>query len=175
MCVWFFALFFVHRFQLQVEVLQQLSFRLESLFREEEVSFEQMPRTEAARRRATYVKLSRDYQRVQAQAKNFMLEEKTRRSQQQRQRQQQQQLRVTTTAQTSHMNPSLFSTTTTTLDPEQQVLLQLQIQQDVSLLLDQEDGCCVLPHRHHHHCSCFSHSSHDPIYILFTIPVDIRN
>jgi len=66
--------------KVQVDVVQQLGVKIEKQLRDEEIRIQSMPRTEAGRSRATHIKLSRDYRRVETNFKNILLEAKRKRS-----------------------------------------------------------------------------------------------
>jgi hypothetical protein len=54
--------------------LQQLGGKLESNLKLQETQLNQTPRTEAAKRRATLIKLNRDFRRVEGAFKNLVLD-----------------------------------------------------------------------------------------------------
>ncbi|KAI2491187.1 hypothetical protein MHU86_23382 [Fragilaria crotonensis] len=62
------------QYSVQVDVLKQLGGKLESNLKLQETQLNQTPRTEAAKRRATLIKLNRDFRRVEAVFKNLMLD-----------------------------------------------------------------------------------------------------
>jgi hypothetical protein len=63
-----------NRFNTQVDVLKQLGDKLETQLELQEQQLQALPRTEAAKRRATHMKLVRDFRRVEATFKNIVLE-----------------------------------------------------------------------------------------------------
>lgn len=106
------------RFDVQVDVLNQLGQRLENTLRRLEID-EQGDRTEAAKRRATLVKLGRDYRRIETSYKNILLEAKQKKSR--------------LAAQKQKQSTSAFSYSQKSNTPEEeQISMQLQMQQDVS-------------------------------------------
>jgi hypothetical protein len=60
----------------QLDVIQQLGQKIESLLTEQERKMENMPRTEASKSRSTHIKLTRDYRWVETKFKNLQLEAK---------------------------------------------------------------------------------------------------
>jgi len=70
---WYFILF-ASRYKLQVDVVNQLGQRIEQQLQAQESAMSTMSRTEASRSRATHVKLTRDFRRVEATFKNLQLE-----------------------------------------------------------------------------------------------------
>jgi syntaxin 7 len=69
------------QFQVQVDVLKQLGEKLNSRLKLQEEQLESLSRNEAAKKRATQVKLSRDFRRVEASFKNIQLEVRRKRAQ----------------------------------------------------------------------------------------------
>jgi hypothetical protein len=65
----------------QVDVLKQLGEKLNSRLKLQEEQLESLSRNEAAKKRATQVKLSRDFRRVEASFKNIQLEVRRKRAQ----------------------------------------------------------------------------------------------
>lgn len=66
--------------KVQSDVVKQLAAQIEKQIRGHEGSLEAMPRTEATRHRATLIKLTRDYHRVEMNYKNIVLETRRKRS-----------------------------------------------------------------------------------------------
>jgi hypothetical protein len=64
-----------------VDVLKQLGEKLNSRLKLQEEQLESLSRNEAAKKRATQVKLSRDFRRVEASFKNIQLEVRRKRAQ----------------------------------------------------------------------------------------------
>jgi len=62
------------QYKLQVDVVNQLGQRIEQQLQAQESAMSTMSRTEASRSRATHVKLTRDFRRVEATFKNLQLE-----------------------------------------------------------------------------------------------------
>mmetsp|Transcript_48405 Transcript_48405/g.58593 ORF Transcript_48405/g.58593 Transcript_48405/m.58593 type:complete len:270 (+) Transcript_48405:126-935(+) len=62
------------QFKVQVDVIRQLGSKIEKQLRDQEISIESMPRSDAARSRATHVKLTKDFRRVETAFKNLQLE-----------------------------------------------------------------------------------------------------
>jgi len=60
--------------------LKQLGEKLEKQLRVQESQLESLPRNEAAKKRATHTKLSRDFRRVEATFKNVQLETRRKRA-----------------------------------------------------------------------------------------------
>mmetsp|Transcript_641 Transcript_641/g.808 ORF Transcript_641/g.808 Transcript_641/m.808 type:complete len:261 (+) Transcript_641:31-813(+) len=105
------------QFDVQVDVLNQLGQRLENTLRRLETD-EQGDRTEAAKRRATLVKLGRDYRRIETSYKNILLEAKRKKSR--------------LAAQKQNQSTSAFSYSQKShTSEEEQISMQLQMQQDV--------------------------------------------
>lgn len=107
------------QFDVQVDVLNQLGQRLENTLRRLETD-EQGDRTEAAKRRATLIKLGRDYRRIETSYKNILLEAKQKKA------------RLLTYKQsqnTSSLNQSQKRGTSE--EEEEQISLHLQMQQDL--------------------------------------------
>lgn len=78
-----------------MDVLKQLGEKLEKQLQQQEAQLESLPRNEAAKKRATHIKLSRDFRRVEATFKNVQLETRRKRARIQEQRiQAEQQSRV---------------------------------------------------------------------------------
>ena len=69
------------RYKVQVDVLKQLGSKIEKQLQAQEAKMNSMPRTEAARVRATHIKLSRDFRRVETTFKTIQLEAKRKRAQ----------------------------------------------------------------------------------------------
>lgn len=65
---------------MQTDVVKQLAALIEKHIRTHETTLEAMPRTEATRHRATLIKLTRDYHRVEMNYKNIILETRRKRS-----------------------------------------------------------------------------------------------
>ena len=65
---------------MQVDVINQLGAKIEKQLKDQERDMESMPRAEAARGRATHIKLNRDYRRVETNFKNLQLESRRKRS-----------------------------------------------------------------------------------------------
>ena len=105
------------RFDVQVDVLKQLGTRLEAQLKEQEADIAALPREQAARQRSTYIKLSRDFQRVEVTFKNLVLEVRRKRAKLDDQKRQ-----------------ALSATTanTTNATEEERIGLELQLQQEVS-------------------------------------------
>ena len=83
------------RYKVQVDVLKQLGDKLERQLQVQERQLESLPRTEAAKKRATHIKLARDFRRVEATFKNVQLETRRKRARLTEQRtQEEQQARV---------------------------------------------------------------------------------
>lgn len=106
------------RYSVQVDVLKQLGGKLESNLKLQETQLNQTPRTEAAKRRATLIKLNRDFRRVEAVFKNLMLD--TRR----------QNVPLKDRKQ-NHYQPDSGAGADIS-EEEQRMQLELQLQQDVS-------------------------------------------
>mmetsp|Transcript_24681 Transcript_24681/g.36236 ORF Transcript_24681/g.36236 Transcript_24681/m.36236 type:complete len:260 (+) Transcript_24681:37-816(+) len=68
------------QYEVQLDVLNQLGEKLEIQLKEQERQLESLPRTEAAKKRATFVKLSRDFRRVENTFKTIKLETRERRA-----------------------------------------------------------------------------------------------
>ena len=64
-----------------MDVLKQLGDKLNSRLKIQEEQLESLSRNEAAKKRATHVKLSRDFRRVEASFKNIQLEVRRKRAQ----------------------------------------------------------------------------------------------
>ena len=71
---------FSDRYNIQLDVIQQLGQRIENQLRSQESRLTTLPRTEASSLRTTHVKLSRDYRLVEQQFKNVQLDVKRKRS-----------------------------------------------------------------------------------------------
>ena len=106
------------RYSVQVEVLKELGGKLEANLQLQETQLNQTPRTEAAKRRATLIKLNRDFRRVEAVFKNLVLD--TRR----------QNVPLKDRKQ-NHYQPDSGAGTDIS-EEEQRMQLELQLQQDVS-------------------------------------------
>mmetsp|Transcript_8638 Transcript_8638/g.13490 ORF Transcript_8638/g.13490 Transcript_8638/m.13490 type:complete len:261 (-) Transcript_8638:1271-2053(-) len=106
------------QFDVQVDVLNQLGQRLENTLRRLETD-EQVDRTEAAKRRATLVKLGRDYRRIEASYKNILLEAKQKKS------------RLLAYKQNQNNSSLSHSQKRETSVEEEQISLQFQMQQDL--------------------------------------------
>jgi hypothetical protein len=104
-----------------VDVLKQLGDKLETHLALQEQQLTSLPRTEAAKQRATHIKLVRDFRRVESTFKNIVLETKRNKA---RLGEQQQQFKTTT----------LIHDEIKTLDEveEDRIQGQLQLQQQVS-------------------------------------------
>jgi len=76
--IFIFSSFF--RLKVQLDVVKQLAAQIEKQIRGHEGSLEAMPRTDATRHRATLIKLTRDYHRVEMNYKNIVLETRRKRS-----------------------------------------------------------------------------------------------
>ena len=61
---------------MQVDVLKQLGGKLEANLKLQESQLDQIPRTDGAKRRATLLKLNRDFRRVEGVFKNLVLDSK---------------------------------------------------------------------------------------------------
>ena len=70
----------MYRYGVQVDVLQQLGGKLETSLRQQETQLNQTPRTEAAKRRATLIKLNRDFRRIEGVFKNMVLDTRNQKS-----------------------------------------------------------------------------------------------
>ncbi|KAL7434365.1 hypothetical protein ACHAXH_003883 [Discostella pseudostelligera] len=68
------------QYNLQVDVLHQLSHRIEDQLRSHETRLASLPRNEASTLRTTHIKLNRDYRSVEQQFKNLCLDVKRKRS-----------------------------------------------------------------------------------------------
>jgi ABC-type phosphate transport system auxiliary subunit len=68
------------RYKTQVDVIRQLGFKIEAGLRQEEQVMQSLPRNDAARSRATHVKLTRDFRRVEQGFKNLQLEARRKKS-----------------------------------------------------------------------------------------------
>ena len=68
------------RYNLQLDVLHQLSHRIEDQLRSHESRLASLPRNEASALRTTHIKLNRDYRLVEQQFKNLCLDVKRKRS-----------------------------------------------------------------------------------------------
>ena len=73
-------LYVINRLKVQLDVVKQLAAQIEKQIRGHEGNLETMPRTEATRYRATLIKLTRDYHRVEMNFKNIVLETRRKRS-----------------------------------------------------------------------------------------------
>jgi hypothetical protein len=73
----------------QVDVLKQLGDKLERQLQVQESQLESLPRTEASKKRATHIKLAKDFRRVEATFKNVQLETRRKRARLQEEREQQ--------------------------------------------------------------------------------------
>ena len=71
---------------MQIDVIRQLGTKIESQLQEQEQKMHSMSRTEAAKCRATHIKLTRDYRWVETKFKNSQLEAKQKRASMQTQR-----------------------------------------------------------------------------------------
>lgn len=76
----------LYRYKVQVDVLKQLGEKLDRQLKLQESQLESLPRNEAAKKRATHIKLSRDFRRVEATFKNVQLETRRKRARIQEQR-----------------------------------------------------------------------------------------
>lgn len=96
--------------------MQQLGDKLETNLRAQEMQLDQVPREQAAKRRATLVKLSRDFRKIEGACKNLMLETRRKKARLAEQKKQAQ-----------------FAATQGQLpEEEQRIQLELQLQQEVS-------------------------------------------
>jgi len=68
-----------HRYNLQIDVINQLGQRIENNLKSHEKRLSSLPRAEASSLRTTHVKLTRDYRMVEQQFKNVQLDVKRRR------------------------------------------------------------------------------------------------
>mmetsp|Transcript_7973 Transcript_7973/g.14376 ORF Transcript_7973/g.14376 Transcript_7973/m.14376 type:complete len:266 (-) Transcript_7973:266-1063(-) len=68
------------QYKTQVDVIRQLGFKIEAGLRQEEQVMQSLPRNDAARSRATHVKLTRDFRRVEQGFKNLQLEARRKKS-----------------------------------------------------------------------------------------------
>ena len=68
-----------HRYNLQIEVINQLGQRIENQLRSQESRLTALPRNEASSLWTTHVKLTRDYRLVEQQFKNVQLDVKRKR------------------------------------------------------------------------------------------------
>jgi hypothetical protein len=73
-------IYIIFRLKVQLDVVKQLAAQIDKQIRIHEGSLETMPRTEATRHRATLIKLTRDYHRVETNYKNIVLETRRKRS-----------------------------------------------------------------------------------------------
>jgi hypothetical protein len=113
--------------------LQQLGAKLETNLKLQETQLAQVPRTEAAKRRATLVKLNRDYRRVEAVYKNMVLDTKRRKAQRaQSQLQHNATARSSTAAANSNSGYGTTANQQEMSQEEQRMQLELQLQTDVS-------------------------------------------
>lgn len=74
------------RYRAQVDVLKQLGDKLERQLQVQESQLESLPRTEASKKRATHIKLAKDFRRVEATFKNVQLETRRKRARLQEER-----------------------------------------------------------------------------------------
>lgn len=74
------------RYRVQVDVLKQLGDKLERQLQVQESQLESLPRTEASKKRATHIKLAKDFRRVEATFKNVQLETRRKRARLQEER-----------------------------------------------------------------------------------------
>lgn len=96
--------------------MQQLGDKLETNLRAQEMQLDQVPREQAAKRRATLVKLSRDFRKIEGACKNLMLETRRKKARLAEQKKQAQ-----------------FAANQGQLpEEEQRIQLELQLQQEVS-------------------------------------------
>ncbi len=70
----------ISRYNLQLDVLNQLSQRIEDQLRSHESRLASLPRNEASTLRTTHIKLNRDYRLLEQQFKNLCLDVKRKRS-----------------------------------------------------------------------------------------------
>lgn len=108
------------RYHVQIDVLQQLGAKLETNLQQQEQQLATTARTEAAKRRATLVKLNRDFRRVEAVYKNMVLDTKRARA-----------VRAQNKLQQNAMAREQQQEDTS--QPDQQMQLELQLQQEVSV------------------------------------------
>lgn len=66
--------------------MKQLGEKLEKQLQVQESQLESLPRTEASKKRATHIKLARDFRRVEANFKNVQLETRRKRARLQEER-----------------------------------------------------------------------------------------
>lgn len=71
---------------MQVDVLKQLGDKLERQLQVQESQLESLPRTEASKKRATHIKLAKDFRRVEANFKTLQLETRRKRARLQEER-----------------------------------------------------------------------------------------
>ena len=69
----------INRYNLQLDVINQLGQRIENQLKTHETRLTTLPRTEASSLRTTHVKLTRDYRLVEQQYKNVQLDVKRKR------------------------------------------------------------------------------------------------
>lgn len=67
------------QYNVQVDVIRQLGEKIEKQLQVQEINMQSLTRTEAARSRATHVKLTRDFRRVETTFKNMQLEARRKR------------------------------------------------------------------------------------------------
>jgi len=104
------------RYDVQADVLLQLGDKLETNLQAQEMQLEQMPREQAAKRRATLVKLNRDFRKIEAVYKNLVLDARRKRA-----------------YQAQHKQPIAHNVPMSDMSQEEQrIQLELQLQQDVS-------------------------------------------
>ena len=109
---------FIHRYSVQVDVLQQLGGKLETSLRQQETQLNLTPRTEAAKRRATLIKLNRDFRRIEGVFKNMVLDTKRQ--------------KALVPDQQKRQQPHDVGAGGEQTEEEQRMQLELQLQQDVS-------------------------------------------
>jgi len=68
------------RYSLQVDIIKQLGSKIEKQLRNQELYIQSLARTDAAKPRATYLKLTRDFRSVELIFKNLRLNSKYKRS-----------------------------------------------------------------------------------------------
>ena len=111
----------MYRYNAQVDVLQQLGGKLETSLRQQETQLNQTPRTEAAKRRATLIKLNRDFRRIEGVFKNMVLDTKRQKT-------------LVPDQQKRQYHHDIGAGVEQT-EEEQRMQLELQLQQDVSSAL----------------------------------------
>ena len=120
---------YMHRYGVQIDVLKQLGGKLETNLKLQETQLNQTPRTEAAKRRATLIKLNRDFRRVEAVFKNLVLDSRRQNVPLKAKKQ-------------NHYQPDSGAGGEIS-EEEQRMQLELQLQQDVSV-----NSLCGINRRH---------------------------